>query len=358
MRERTVDTHVGRLPADGMPSRAVASARFNWAFALLTLWPAGGAYLDGWAHRHVPTLETFFTPWHAVLYSGMLACLSFLAIAFLRNQAAGAHWRHALPAGYGLSLIGAVLFGVGGVLDLGWHTVFGIERSVSALLSPTHLLLMTSMALLGTGPLRAAGLSRTSRATWPALISAALLLSVFTFFTQFNNPLIDQWAAAPAPRLTPRAVAQAEGIAGVIMYAGLLGAVILLLLRRFTLPVGALTLLFTLNAILVTGLVGFDRIIVLCAVNGLVADLVLWQWARVRSSVAWLRGFVAFALSFYFLTYFIGLWAADGLWWPVHLWTGCIAIAGITGWLLSYVFFPPISMRIPEAAPARARESA
>ena len=330
-------------------SRLIAGSEgFNWVFVVLATWPLSGAYLDGWAHRHVPALETFFTPWHAVLYSGVIACLLFLGGVFLWNQARGAFWRQALPAGYGLSLIGLILFGIGGVLDLGWHTLFGIERNVSALLSPTHLLLMASMALTVTGPLRAVGLTSAVRATWPAVLSATLLLSGFTFFTQFDNPLINQWAT------NPRAFSEQEGIAGVIIYAGLLSAVVLLLVQRFTLPLGAITLIFTLNAILVTGLVGFDRIIVLCAFNGFVADLALLLLRTVVPPAWAFRIFAIFVPGFFFLTYFLALNLVDVVWWPIHVWTGCIVIAGVVGWLLSLVIAPPISLRPVNGEPLAA----
>ncbi len=44
----------------------------DWIFMLSSCWLIGGLYLDGWAHLHFPELETFFTPWHGVLYSGFL----------------------------------------------------------------------------------------------------------------------------------------------------------------------------------------------------------------------------------------------------------------------------------------------
>lgn len=126
---------------------ARATAGFEWTMVVLTAWVIFGAYLDAWAHRHVSsTLETFFTPWHAVLYSGVLATGTFLFVQLLRGRAAGRSWRTVLPAGYGLSFIGFVLFAISGNLDLAWHTVFGIERSYAATLSPTHLLLMLRRA--------------------------------------------------------------------------------------------------------------------------------------------------------------------------------------------------------------------
>ncbi|TMC31860.1 MAG: hypothetical protein E6J32_02095 [Chloroflexi bacterium] len=50
-----------------------ATTQFEWTVVVLCTWLMSGAYLDAWAHRHLARLETFFTPWHAVLYSGMFA---------------------------------------------------------------------------------------------------------------------------------------------------------------------------------------------------------------------------------------------------------------------------------------------
>jgi len=55
-----------------------ASTRFNWAMAVLSTVLVGGFYLDLWAHAHGRTDNTFFTPWHAVLYS-MLAAVGTAA---------------------------------------------------------------------------------------------------------------------------------------------------------------------------------------------------------------------------------------------------------------------------------------
>jgi hypothetical protein len=47
-----------------------------------------------------------------------------------------------------------------------------------------------------------------------------------------------------------------------------------------------------------------------------------------------------------YLVYFLDLLAPTGIWWSIHLWLGSVAIAGITGWLLSYLALPPAG---PEA---------
>ncbi len=94
-------------------TRSNSSIGFDWAVVVLGLWMIGGVHLDAWAH-HQFKLETFFTPWHAVLYSGFLALAGVLLGAFVRNIRQGVTtWREALPAGYGLSLVGAAIFMVG-----------------------------------------------------------------------------------------------------------------------------------------------------------------------------------------------------------------------------------------------------
>src|SRR2546428_6130414 len=94
--------------------------RFEWTVVALCTWLMSGAYLDAWAHRHLARLEPFFTPWHAVLYSGMFAVLAFLAITALRNRAREAGANQALPAGYALSLAGCALFAIGAALVTVW----------------------------------------------------------------------------------------------------------------------------------------------------------------------------------------------------------------------------------------------
>jgi len=189
--------------ADGWDARRQGGVGFDWLIVALSAWWLGGPYLDGWAHRHVPALETFFTPWHAVLYSGFAACAVALLVTLARNLRCGYSWRKSLPAGYGLSLVGAAIFLVAGALDLLWHTLFGIERSVEALLSPTHLLLATGGVLLVSGPLRAAWrrLPPGARLTWrtgaPALLALLYCYSGLAFFTQYAHPFVTNWAAIP-----------------------------------------------------------------------------------------------------------------------------------------------------------------
>ena len=175
--------------------------RFDWVAVALAGWLIGGLHLDGWAHNHRPEMESFFTPWHGVLYSGFFALFGFLLGAGAGNWRRGHHWRRALPAGYGLSFGGGLVFLAGGLLDMLWHLVLGIEANVEALLSPPHLLIALGGTLLISGPLRAAwqrpAVAGQTGARWlqllPALLSLTLVLALFAFFTQFAPPRSTCW---------------------------------------------------------------------------------------------------------------------------------------------------------------------
>jgi hypothetical protein len=322
--------------------------RFEWAVVVLSTWLLVGGYLDSWAHRHLAGLETFVTPWHAVLYSGMFAILSLLAITALRNRSRGHSAGQVLPAGYGLSLVGCVLFGIGGVIDMVWHLRFGIELSLAALISPPHLLLMASLALIVTGPLRAAWRRPGTRAPLTAVISASLLLSVFTFFGQFDQPLVNTWAATQTA--LPNAVwyQQQLGILGLMMQTALLTGVVLYLLSRFTLPFGSITVLVGLNGVLLGALEQNFDLIPVAIIGGLLADVVL-LWLRpgpervVALRLAAFLGPVAVS-SLYLL--FVEL--TRGVGWPIALWFGSIVVSGGIGVLLSYLaVHPPIPQLNP-----------
>jgi hypothetical protein len=329
-----------------------ATPQFEWAVVVLCTWLMAGAYLDSWAHRHLARLETFFTPWHAVLYSGMFAILIFLAVSALRNQARGASPGQVLPAGYGLSLVGCVLFGVGGVIDMFWHLRFGIEVSLAALISPPHLLLMLALGLIVTGPLRAAWRRPGSRAPFAAVISASLLLSTFTFFDQFDQPLVNAWALTHSAVASTNSYLQELGILGIMVQTALLTGVVLYLLSRFTLPFGSITLLAGLNGALLGSLEQHFDLIPVAIIGGLLADLVM-LWLRpgphrvVALRLASFLGPVGVSSL-----YLLFLQITGGIGWPVTLWLGSILVSGGIGVLLSYLAVHPPMPRLspPETA--------
>jgi Tol biopolymer transport system component len=193
MRTDAVLGRVALPPESGQP---FGNRSVMWMVVLTSALFVGGVYLDGWAHNHGRVDNTFFTPWHGVLYASYGAVVGVLAAASVRKGPEIEGWRVELPDGFGLSLVGVLIFGLGGLADMVWHTLFGVEASTAALLSPTHLLLAVGGSLLVCGPLRAAWRrfelsdSRWSGNWVAVLVSATGLLSMLTFMTQFANPWV------------------------------------------------------------------------------------------------------------------------------------------------------------------------
>lgn len=324
----------GEYPAGGIG--------FDWLIAALSGWLIGGIHLDGWAHNHIPELETFFTPWHAAFYSGFFLLLLTLLVAFARNSARGYPWRRALPMGYGLSLAGGFLFLGGGVGDMLWHMAFGIEANIEALLSPTHLLLVTGGILMIGGPVRALW-QRTNRralpltAMLPALLALALIVAVLAFFTQFAHPQV----AIAAARGAADGNAADRGVAAILVQATLLATTALFLVRRWSLPFGSLTLIFGLPSILISFMHDRYAFIPAAILAGLFADALV-RWLRPAPNRAGALHAFAFAVPVvYYALYFATLALTVGIAWRIHLWAGAIVMAGVVGLLLSYLITPP-----------------
>jgi hypothetical protein len=350
--QTAVDGPRPKIMVAGAPSRgaAVGGAGFDWLMAGLGAWFIGGLYLDGWAHIHVPALETFFTPWHAVLYSGYLAGAAALVVTFVRNRRRGAPRARALPPGYRLSLAGAFIFFFGGVADMVWHVTFGIEKGIEGLISPSHLVLALGGGLMVTGPLRAglhrgAGTQQRWIAQMPMVVSLTTFLSLLTFFTEYVSPHGTTWVAE-----TPRsgsAVYLTAGMAGFLVQPTVLMGLVLLVLRTRPLPLGSLTVVLTANSALMAIIhdkflrTGTYPLIGAAVLAGLICDVLLW---RLRPSPDRPRAFraVAFAVpAVYYLLYMLAVMLWARVVWSVHLWTGAVVTAGAVGWLLSYLALPP-----------------
>jgi hypothetical protein len=330
------------------------SVRFDRLVSIFVCWFVIGLFIDGWAHNHGLVDKTFFTPWHALLYSGYAANAVLLLVTLVRNHLRGQRWSEAMPDGYQLSLLGVAMFAIGGVGDLLWHTLFGFEVGIEPLLSPTHLLLAFSSVLIMSGPLRAAmrrdiPVESQSWATLlPAILSMTAILSVFTFFTSFVNPFVQTWTLQAAFD-----DGKELGIASILLLAGIQMGLVLVALRRWKLPVGALTFVFTINVALMGVFKDNYPLIPVATVAGLAADFLLW---RLQPSMAHPDALRLFAFSvpvIFYLCYFIPIILSIGIIWKIHLWLGSCVMAGIVGLGLSYVMIPPLKAGEKQEAPVR-----
>jgi hypothetical protein len=335
-----VETH-------GPQVRQRSSWRDDMTTAALCGWVVAGMALDAWAHQNASELETFFTPWHGVLYSGFVVLLAWMV------------WkaRARVPAGYGLGLIGAAIFLAGGVADGIWHTIFGVEREIEAALSPTHIALFVGALLMFTTPLRAAWSSGRVAAApslrdfLPALLSltfATLLVSfLFFYLSAFRDPTatlpFERWArdvAGPFPALS---YARQHGVASVLVTNLLLVAPVLFLLRRWRPPFGSATLLFTTVAALTTATQEFvhGELVLAALAGGLAADSSIAWSSRTAGRTSADRVVATVTPLVLWTSYFLVLELRDGIGWPAELWTGSIAFAGLSGLALSLLMAPP-----------------
>ena len=70
-------------------ARPITSARDDLVTTMFGIWLILGLFTDGWAHLNLPGLETFFTPWHGVLYSGFVAGALWLGVLARRGRRLG-----------------------------------------------------------------------------------------------------------------------------------------------------------------------------------------------------------------------------------------------------------------------------
>jgi hypothetical protein len=330
-----------------------SSLRFDWLIAILGFTTMLGVFLDGWAHNSFPeNIETFLTPWHAVLYGGVLLTGAALSLAYLRNVLRGYSLRTALPKGYMLSLIGVMIFASGGGFDFVWHSLFGFEADVEALLSPAHIYLATGAVLMMSGPLRSAWLSvgdkeHTGWKLAPAIISLAAVMSMFTFFAQFANLVTHAHnLAGQRPQAADPFVWQTATVSYVLIPAAIISAFVLFAIRRWRLPMGTFTFLLTANAALMFWLsesYSGENWPVLIGVfaAGVLIDVLYASLRPTSERVRELRTF-AFAVPFiYVMAIFLPIIAISGMWWTIHMWLGAPLVAGILGLGLSVLAVPP-----------------
>jgi hypothetical protein len=349
------------IPAvDATPgARAWSAARANayaGGAAALSVVVAVAAYFDAWTYVNNPSGYSSFSPWQDVaLILSWLALTAWLGAPIARAVLEGRHWASAVPPGYELAVAGCLAFGAISLLDRYLQLLAGPEKAFENLLSPTRIGQMVSGVLMLSGPLRAAW-QRGDVALGPAgVISAAVLLSALTFFTQFAHPFRDPWAgAAVAHAGMPDWVVEDFGVASILIQALLLTAVVLLVLRRFRARPGTFTFMFGLNAALVVSLKQHWEFLAVGLVTGLVADLLVWRLRPSSTNVAGLRMLAAAVPGVFALSYFAVLLVTQGTWWHAYAWTGTVLSASAFGWLLSHLVVAPA--RRMSAAPLPAEE--
>jgi len=340
-------------------TRPRLSRREDLATVAFSTWLIVGLFVDGWAHNNQKP-ESFFTPWHGLFYSGFLATGVWMWSRYERHRS--------IPAGYGLGFAGVVGFAAGGVFDLIWHSIFGIEVSLEALLSPSHMILFASGLLILSSPFRAAWSDTTETAPplgrfLPALLSITLVTATVAFFLMEFSPVLMNVATADPYRFVARNVdpdiggwltdkLRLEGFAAILLTTVILLGPTVLLLRRWRVPSGSFTLLFTTAAVLTSALEGFHRqeVIFAFVVGGFAADLLVQVLAPAVSTSALARTVGGVVPLVLWLAYFGVLALFYSVGWSVEFWAGITVMSSLAGLGLAVLMTlqPPVT---PVAAP-------
>lgn len=317
---------------------------------VLATWLMIGLFLDGYAHTNlIDQLESFFTPWHAVFYSGFLASAAWVAWITYKNVIAGLPLREAVPPGYGPTVVGLVLFGLGGIGDGVWHTLFGIESGIDALLSPTHFMLFTGGILglstaIRTTRLRHRGEAVEGADRLPLVISLLLITAAMAFFTAYvwipGQPSILEVAYDSIAGEGQGAVGYF--ISGMLVSTTVLLASLIIVLRWWKLPAGVAATVWVVTNTAIA--VSFDLHVGTAVVFG-VAGGVAGEAARAvldpgpsnrTGSLITLAAIPVVAWSVLMAAYAIVVTIA----WPPEIWAGAIILSGLAAAGLGWISLP------------------
>jgi hypothetical protein len=343
-------------PASSTPQgRPVASRRDDVITLLVGMWFVIGLFIDAWAHSNRPQMETFFTPWHAAFYSGFAATAGWVGWLVWRNALAGRRGMDAVPLGYGLTLVALGVFILSAVADLTWHSLFGIEQSLAAVFSPSHLGLGASMLLILTSPMRAAWADPSMPAApalrrfLPVALSVGAAAGLFGLYLIFANAagwsaesIVGAFSTIREGDGTVRT--RAAMLAGDVALTNvILLAPLLLLARRWRIPVGTATAVYGVFGFLSCSVDAFEHRSTFAAfvVAGVAVDALVrwlrpgpddrgryWAFATLSALVTW---------SVYLAAASIAVGRLPGV---VEYWTGMPVIAALHGLLLGALFRP------------------
>ena len=334
----------GSDPADRLPSwlRWWSAGRpFDWGYAALSCLLVGAGYYDSWVNRTLPVKIWEDAPAQAAWF----AITAYMAGAGLLAWRRDRRPQSLVPDGYGLSLVGSGLFLLGILVNGWWSNAFGLEFGVPALFRPPNILELAGSVLIVGGPLRASASRGELMASPSAVVSAAMLLASVTFITQFLHPYVNPYASNDlAPPLSPfdpdDYKEEILGAVSLLLQTATVTGVVLSTLRQTRLPMGAITLMLTVSAVLVALQTNQLRFVVVSFAAGVAGDVAL-AVARPRAdrvlSLRLLSVLLGLLLSGFYLAQVA---VYPGTWWPPDMIYGTILACGLLGGLVSYVLFP------------------
>jgi len=355
---------------DRVRERPAPSLLLDWLMAIAGVGVVGGLYIDGHAHLFQP-VESFFTPWHAMMYGGSVFAVAVFGVTIVRNMRAGYDLWHSVPPGYQQTLAALPLMFVGGALDMWWHSIYGFEQRLDTLVSPTHMILFVGMFFIFGGPLRAGLLRGTAARSLidqlPMLISLAMAIGVVQFVTQIafypealmvDRPLSTHPGAYDENQLTIMVFTYYRQILGalvIIWQSLLLSGTMLYLALNVRLYAGALFTFAIFEKALLTGSISRwpseMLLVTLCsALTGIVAEMLYARGVSCeRPNTVRLFG-AASPLAFYCAYFALAVPFFGGTWWDPSFLLGSIAYGGLSGLLVGQLYIGGYTSRRASSA--------
>jgi hypothetical protein len=358
-----------------------ATLREDSVTMVLAFYTLIALYWDGINHNNHASIDTFWTAAHIAMYIGLTVIGGWIAFVILRRQNPRSLDFALIPHGYGLAVVALPLAAIGGPADFLWHKFYGFENQTDAPYSPTHQTLFLAGTLLGAIAIRSAwhrpGIAPGIRAMVLPIASMTVVVAIVMFVFMHLNPFftgfaptsdfqndISRFNDAFAPGTN---VHHAQGLAESIAHYGdnkfpyyffsteatvgaimlttivLVGA-LLYMRRRWELPFGAITCMWTALALLFAMLTQYRRadLIGVLAIAGLVGDVLLHYLAPHGRPRRWaIRTFAAvmpivlWGLFLLFIELFEG-----GLGWGPSLWVGILSTSAGVGFGVGLMTYP------------------
>jgi hypothetical protein len=380
-----------RMSGQARPNSKVSEDGVMIGLAGFTLF---ALFLDGLRHNNLTGIDSFWSAAHILMYSGLTATGVWIAIVLLRYQKGFdvLDWSY-VPRGYGLAFLALPLAAIAGPADFMWHSAYGFENQIDSVYSPPHQGLFIAGALLAAIPAAAAwqrrGTAPSLRQYLPTVFSMSSTVGVMLFVMHqlvpfyagvsttaaFQNDIArfnDAFAPGAKAHHT-EGLARAlthygdnafpyyfysthHTVAGMFLFTAVLLGGLLLMRRRWRLPFGAVTIMFTWLALLFPMLSEYRewKLAPALILAGLAADLLFARLdpgpapprvGRIRVIAAaippilWGLFFLCVALL------------EDGLGWHATLWVGVLVTSSALGYALSVAVFPPYLGAAVEVVP-------
>ena len=373
-------------PGAARGARPMATWKEDLIGMSIAVWPITALFFDASNHNNKTGQESFFSLAHIILYAGMSAFAVFLGLTLAKYQArAGARPLRgifdlkAIPVGYGVSFIGLCILGVAGPWDLIWHSVYGFEVNVEAIVSPPHLALFFGGLLVSSAGIRSMWAKRDIAPDFtrflPAFISGTLFIAMLNFITMYTSAWMTNVPPSTAFNddikqnfhdvVTNQHIGLTEGLRGygdnlfayhyytvswtiaalTISTIALLGPT-LLMLRRWRVPAPVFTLTYLVFGLLMCIQTQYRDpwMLIPLVIAGATVDVLQQRLAPgpgQRLTLGGIRLIGPLAALSLWLTYFIVYAIHFGFGWKTPTWAGAIVIAVMAGFGTAFLVAPP-----------------